>query len=56
MVAWLAIVVALVIAQGLGIRGFHLENPVLIAFIGSTTVNVLGLGYIVVNYLFGKPS
>ncbi len=58
---WLISVVAVLMLEGfhvLGfhVLGFHLDNSVLIAFIGTTTADVLGLGYIVVNYLFPKPS
>jgi hypothetical protein len=33
---------------------FHLSDEVLLASIGSTTVNVLGIFYIVTHYLFPK--
>lgn len=52
---WLVSVVVILMLEGFHVRGFHLENSVLIAFIGTTTADVLGLGYIVVNYLFPKP-
>jgi hypothetical protein len=52
--AWLLAVVAILVLQGFKIHSFHLDNSVLIAFIGTTTVDVLGLGYIVANYLFPK--
>jgi hypothetical protein len=53
---WLIAVVVVLVLQGFHLGGFHLDNSVLIAFIGTTTADVLGLGYIVVNYLFPKPS
>jgi hypothetical protein len=53
---WLISVVALLALQGFHLFGFHLDDSVLIAFIGTTTADVLGLGYIVVNYLFPKSS
>jgi hypothetical protein len=53
---WLVAVVAVLMLEGFHSWGFHLDNSVLIAFIGTTTADVLGLGYIVVNYLFPKPS
>jgi hypothetical protein len=53
---WLLAVVAVLTFQGFNLWGFHLDNSVLIAFIGTTTADVLGLGYIVVNYLFPKPQ
>ena len=53
---WLLAVVAVLAFQGFHAWGFHLDDSVLIAFIGTTTADVLGLGYIVVNYLFPKPQ
>jgi hypothetical protein len=53
---WLIAVVGVLIFQGFHIWSFHLDDSVLIAFIGTTTADVLGLGYIVVNYLFPKPQ
>jgi hypothetical protein len=53
---WIVTVAAILVLEGFHVRGFHLDNSVLIAFIGTTTANVLGLGYIVVNYLFPKPQ
>jgi hypothetical protein len=53
---WLIAVVAVLMLEGFHVWGFHLDNSVLVAFIGTTTADVLGLGYIVVNYLFPKPS
>jgi hypothetical protein len=51
---WLVAVVLVMGFEGFHLWGFHLDNSVLIAFIGTTTADVLGLGYIVVNYLFPK--
>jgi hypothetical protein len=53
---WLVSVVAIVLCDGFTFRGFRLDDSVLIAFISTTTVNVLTLGYIVANYLFPKPK
>lgn len=33
---------------------FHLSDPVLLAILGTTTTNVLGIFYFVANYLFPK--
>src|ERR1700683_2279082 len=41
--AWLGAVVLVMILEGFHLRGFHLDNSVLIAFIGTTTADVLGL-------------
>jgi hypothetical protein len=53
--SWVAGLFLLLAAQGLGQwwwLKFSLPHPVLLAAIGSTTVNVLGLFYIVAHYLF----
>jgi hypothetical protein len=57
-VAWLACVVASIIMSGLAAWGFHLSDGVLIAFITSTTVNVVGLFVLVAKWMFpsGKGS
>lgn len=39
-----------------GLPKFELSDTVLLALIGGTTVNVLGLFIIVANYLFPKPK
>lgn len=52
MVGWIASVLAIVVAQGLTLCGFHLDTTVLIALISGTTVNVLGIFVIVARYLF----
>jgi hypothetical protein len=54
LVGWLLSVVGVVLCQGFVYKGFHLDNSVIIAFIATTTVDVLSLGYIVANYLFQK--
>jgi hypothetical protein len=55
LIGWLVSVIFVVICQGFGIGRFHLDSSIVIAFIGTTTANVLALGYIVANYLFPKP-
>ena len=53
--SWIGALFAILILQGFGgsrwLR-FSLTQPVLLATIGSTTVNVLGIFYIVAHYLF----
>lgn len=49
---WLIVVGLVVFAQGFHSRGFDLSGPVMIALLGSTTASVLGIFYIVANYLF----
>lgn len=51
---WLLVVLILLILQGFNIRGFSLDEAVLLAVIGSTTINIIGLFYVVANYLFPK--
>jgi len=54
--AWLACVVACVVLSGFGWRGFKLPDSVLIAFITSTTVNVVGLFVLVAKWMFPAGS
>jgi hypothetical protein len=56
LIGWLLSVLAVVLLQGFDFCNFHLDDSVVIAFISTTTVNVLSLGYIVANYLFPKPK
>lgn len=56
LVGWLVSVVAVLVLDGFHVHGFHLDNSIMIAFIGTTTADVLGLGYVVANFLFPKPS
>lgn len=51
---WLVSVVAILIAVGLG--ELKLSDSVLIALLGTTTVNVLGFFVIVIQYLFNKDK
>lgn len=51
-VAWLACVVACVVLSGFQLWGFRLPESVLIAFITSTTVNVVGLFVLVAKWMF----
>ena len=53
---WLAADFLCVCFQGFQLNGFRVSDPIIITLITTTTVNVLGLGYIVANYLFPKPS
>jgi len=53
---WIGFVGAIVLAQGFsegtGHHFFRLNDNVLIALLGSTTLNVIGLFYAVAKYLF----
>lgn len=53
-VGWLIMLFVVLFFQGFKPHGFALSDPVLLALIGGTTVNVLGIFIVVVNYLFAK--
>lgn len=50
--AWLACVVLAVGLVGFKAWGFSLSDPILIAFITTTTINVVGLFIVVAKWLF----
>ncbi|MDD5125380.1 hypothetical protein [Methylovulum sp.] len=50
--SWLIGVVIAVFMSGLNAFGFSLSDNVLIAFITSTTVNVVGLFFVVAKWMF----
>jgi hypothetical protein len=52
--AWIAIITAFVLMDGLSAWSFKISDAVILALIGSTTVNILGVLYVVANYLFPK--
>jgi len=55
--AWMTAITGMLLLQGFGLvyhATFKLSDTVLLAAIGSTTVNVLGIVYVVANYLFPK--
>jgi hypothetical protein len=52
---WLLAILGLLLLQGFGTNiGFSLPTSVLLATIGSTTVNILGLLFLVTKYHFTK--
>lgn len=56
---WLVMITAIVLLQGFGsfwfgMFPFRLSEPIVLAVVGTTTVNVLGILYVVANYLFPK--
>jgi hypothetical protein len=51
---WLISVVCILIAVGLG--WLKLSDSILIALLGTTTINVLGFFVIVIQYLFNKDK
>jgi hypothetical protein len=56
LVGWLFVLVGILLFQGFHRWGFSLDRSIVITFIETTTADVLGLGYIVVNYLFPKSQ
>lgn len=53
-VGWLIGLAAVVLLAGWKFEGFELDSKVLLALIGGTTLNVLGIFTIVTNFLFPK--
>ncbi len=56
---WLGCVIVIVLTQGFSEGRYHffrLNDGVLIALLGTTTVNVVGLFYVVAKYLFPEKS
>lgn len=49
---WLVIVAVAVFFSGFEFKGFKLNDKVIIAFIATTTANVLGLFYVVAKWLY----
>src|ERR1700730_481448 len=52
---WLSGVFAILLLAGFNFLSFRLADSVLLAIVGGTTINVLGIFYIVTNYLFPTP-
>lgn len=52
--AWLGLVLLVIFFQGFGLM--QLETSVANVLLATTTVNVLGLAYIVLEGLFGKSE
>ena len=55
-VIWYIVVLLFVLMQGFKWHEFTLSEPTMLALIGSTTANVVGLLYIVVRYYFRLPA
>lgn len=53
---WLAGVVTCIALSGFGAKGFKLSDNVLIAFITSTTINVVGLFVLVAKWMYPTSS
>jgi hypothetical protein len=50
--AWMLLIYILLLLEGFGFWGFHLSDAIMLTAIGSTTANVVGMLYIIVNYFF----
>jgi hypothetical protein len=52
------LVITILLAQGFSSKQqvFKLNDAVLLAVLGTTTVNVVGLFYVVAKYLFPAPT
>lgn len=54
---WITAILVILLLAGFGAGGlFLLSEKVLLAAIGSTTVNILGVFFIVVRYLFSREK
>jgi hypothetical protein len=55
---WIGTVVSILILQGFGAGSnfFHLSDSVLLTLLTTTTVNILGLFLIALNYLYAKQD
>jgi len=53
---WITAVLVIIILQGFSVCGFHLSDSILLAAIGSTTANVIGILIIVIKYLFSEKG
>ena len=53
-VIWLACILVITLLQGFGFM--FLSDNVLVALLGGTTINVLGLFIIVAKYIFYRPK
>jgi hypothetical protein len=51
---WVFAIFALLIFQGFQICGFHLSDSVILAAIGSTTADIVGVFLIVTRYVFSE--
>lgn len=51
---WVGGIYILLLLQGFGTNGFRLSDNVLLAAIGSTTANIVGVFLIVTRYFFPK--
>jgi hypothetical protein len=55
-VIWLIGIFVLLVCEGFGWKKFHLDDSVLLAAIGSTTANIIGVLLIIVKFIFSDTS
>jgi hypothetical protein len=55
-ILWLVGIFLLLVWQGFTWRGFHLSDSVLLAAIGSTTANIIGVLLIIVKFIFSDAT
>jgi hypothetical protein len=53
---WLTVVLIILLFQGFKWWSFNLDSSVLIAMLGTTTTNIIGLCYIVLKYVFATDN
>jgi hypothetical protein len=51
---WIAGIYALMLLEGFAYWAFHLSDSIMLAAIGSTTANIIGVFLIVTRYFFPK--
>lgn len=51
---WLLVVISVVVLCGL--RWLHISDAVLITLLGTTTVNIIGLPFVLLQGLYHKPT
>lgn len=54
--AWVTGIYVLLLLDGFGWWRFHLPDPIMLAAIGSTTANIIGVFLIVARYFFPKKN
>lgn len=52
---WLAAVLLILFFSGFVLGGFALSDSVLVALLGTTTINVIALFVVVAKYIFPRP-
>lgn len=51
---WILAIFAVMLADGWGLWGLEIADPVMVTLVGGTTASVLGIFAIVANYFFPK--